>query len=200
MQDPDYNPGLDSPALDDAELQALDTLLATLPSERAMNLEALDGYLTALVAGPVPIAGLRSADWLPPIWGGAEFASAKQRKRAVVLVLRHLHSIDSRLRDDPDAWEPVLSVAETQQAELVDAEDWCIGFLQAVELAPEAWAALFDEPELGPLLRPLVLLGSDEAGADDAEAALLADPIGRDSLGRAAVDAVMRIHARNRSA
>ena len=38
-------------------------------------------------------------------------------------------------------WEPVFSIAEVDGDELVDAEDWCIGFLQAMDLAPEAWAA-----------------------------------------------------------
>ena len=194
MEDPDYNPLLDSPPLSDSELDALDNLLATLPSERAMNLEGLDGYLAALVAGPLALESLRSSDWMPPIWGGAEFASGKQRKRAVVLVLRHLHSIERRLREDPDSWEPVLSIAETREAELVDAEDWCIGFLLAVALAPSAWAPLFEDPELG--LRPLVLLGSDEAGPSAEESALLADAAGRDSLSRAAIAAVVRQYSR----
>ena len=198
MDYPDYNPALDELPLSDEELSALDALLQALPAEAAMNVEALDGYLTALLVGPDGLAGLKSADWLPAVWGGdgadgAPFASNKARKRATTLVLRHLRSIDGQLRDlaeHPERWQPVFSVAEDGDEELVDAEDWCAGFLQAVPLAPEAWGALFDDAALGPALVPLALLGGDEAQLAPADAERLADPRWRDELSRAAMDAV----------
>ncbi len=189
MQYPDYNPALQSAPLDDAELDALDTLLQSLPADNAMNVEALDGYLTALAVGPWK-AFPRSAVWMPAIWGGdgegaGPFASEKQRKRTVVLVLRHLHAIDSTLRTAPETWEPVLSVAETDTSELVDAEDWCAGFLEAVALDPDAWAPAFE----GPLLEPMARLGSDveSEALDDAT---------RDALSRAAIDAIAQLAQR----
>jgi uncharacterized protein len=163
-----------------------------------MNVEALDGYLTALRVGPPGLAALRSADWLPAVWGGdgaegAPFASNKARKRATTLVLRHLRSVDGSLRElaeHPERWQPVFSVAEVGDEELVDAEDWCAGFLQAVPLAPDEWGALFDDPELGPALVPIALLGGDETQLAPADAERLADPRWRDELSRAAMDAV----------
>ena len=198
MDYPDYNPELDDAPLSDEELSALDALLQALPTEAAMNVEALDGYLTALLVGPPGLARLKSADWLPAVWGGdgadgAPFASNKARKRATTLVLRHLRSIDGQLRDlaeHPERWQPVFSVAEDGNEELVDAEDWCAGFLQAVPLAPEAWGALFDDAAFGPALVPLALLGGDEAQLAPADAERLADPHWRDELSRAAMDAV----------
>lgn len=186
MQYPDYNPALQSAPLDDAELDALDTLLQSLPADNAMNIEALDGYLTALAVGPWK-AFPRSAAWMPAIWGGdgegaGPFASEKQRKRTVVLVLRHLHAIDHALRQAPEQWEPVLSVAETDSAELVDAEDWCAGFLEAVALDADAWAPAFE----GPLLEPIALLGGEGDGPELDEAR-------RDELSRAAIDAVQAL-------
>jgi len=198
MDYPDYNPEIDDAPLSDEELSALDALLQALPTEAAMNVEALDGYLTALLVGPPGLARLKSADWLPAVWGGdgadgAPFASNKARKRATTLVLRHLRSIDGQLRDlaeHPERWQPVFSVAEDGDEELVDAEDWCAGFLQAVPLAPEAWGALFDDAAFGPALVPLALLGGDEAQLAPADAERLADPRWRDELSRAAMDAV----------
>lgn len=200
MDYPDYNPDYDTPPLTDAELDALDTLLQALPADSAMNVEGLDGYLTALLVGPPLLARLKSADWLPVVWGGdgegaAPFTSQKQRKRVATLVLRHLHAIDQQLRSDAQAWEPVFSIAETPEREFVDAEDWCVGFLQAVALDPEAWALLFDDADLGPALAPIALLGGDDSQLSEADAERLADPEQRDALSRAVVDVVLRLHA-----
>lgn len=204
MDYPDYNPQLDNQPLSDAELQALDELLQAVPSDSAMNIEGLDGYLTALLVGPPLLQRLRTADWLPAAWGGdgpdgEPFASGRQRKRATVLVLRHLHSIACQLRDEPGQWQPVFSVAEADDgSELVDAEDWCVGFLQAVALAPADWEPLFDEAELGAALVPLVLLGGDEAELAPADRERLADPAQRDELSRAAMDAALLLYRRAR--
>jgi uncharacterized protein len=186
VQYPDYDPQLASAALEDSELDALDAQLQALPSERAMNIEALDGFLTALAVGPWR-AFPRSAAWMPLVWGGdgagaAPFTSEKQRKRTALLVLRHLHAIDAALRTAPERWEPVVSVAETDERELVDAEDWCAGFLEAVALDPEVWAPAFEEP----LLAPIARLGAEdgEPPADEAEL---------DALSRAAIDAVQTL-------
>ncbi len=202
MQYPDYNPAVDAPPLSDAELEALDAVLQSLPSDDAMNVEMLDGYLTALALSPVAIAGRKAAEWLPAVWGGdgdgaAPFDSQKQRKRMVVQVLQHLHAIDVALRRDPEAWEPVFSVAETPGGdEVADAEDWCIGFLQGVALDAEAWGALFDDPSIGPALVPVVVLGGDESQLSPADRQRLQDPAQRDELSRAVADAVVALAAR----
>jgi yecA family protein len=193
---PQYDPSLPDRPLSDDELGKLDETLLSLPSEAAMNVEALDGYLTALLLAPTPVASLPAAQWLPVVWGGdgpdgKPFPSNRKRKDTAVLVLRHLNNIATRLREAPDDWEPVVSVAEVKGQELVDAEDWCIGFLQGAAQDPDGWGPLFDDPALGDVLAPIVLLGGDEAGLSDAERQRLEDPQARDELSRAAVDAVL---------
>jgi uncharacterized protein len=201
---PDYDPAVASPPLADAELEALDRLLQTLPAA-AMNVEVLDGYLTALALSPVPVAGRASATWMPAVWGGdgppaGPFDSQRQRKKAALLVLRQLHAVDRALREDPDRWEPVFSVAtDGDGTELADAEDWCIGFLQGVALDAEAWEPLFDGPETGHLLVPVALLGGDEEAFGPDERARLADAAGRDALSRAVADGIATL-ARHRFA
>lgn len=204
---PDYQPALDSPRLSDEELQALDEQLTGLARDGAMNIEALDGYLTALLLAPTPVAQLRGADWLPAVWGGddpggasaeAPFASGRQKKRVIVGVLRHLHDLDVALHRQPETWEPVFSVAQDGDEELADAEDWCIGFLQATTLDLEGWGALFDDPALGPLLTPVGLLGGDESELPAAERERLADPVHRDALSRALPEAVLALATRVR--
>ena len=201
MDYPDYDPSLRTPPLTDAELDELDALLQDLPADDAMNVEALDGYLTALVTGPGTLAQLRTRDWMPTIWGGdgdgpAPFASGKRKKRAIFLVLRHLHAIDAALADAPDDWQPVFSVAETEDGEFVDAEDWCIGFLAGVALDADAWAPRFDDPELGPALVPLALLGGDDEQLSPADRERLQDAQQRDDLSRAVAEAIPRLRQR----
>jgi len=197
---PQYNPRLDSPALADDELDALDALLAALPE--AMNIEQLDGYLTALLVAPVPLPELPGRHWLPMVWGGgdgddpAPFESNKQRKRLIVQVLRHVRAIDVQLRHDPDRWEPIFSVAERGDGEeVIDAQDWCAGFLTAVDLDREAWAARFDDPQTGPLLVPIGVLGGDESELSPEQAAERNDPMQVDALSRSVLDAVLALAA-----
>lgn len=204
MQYPAFDPHSPDTPLTPQELDELDELLRRLPGESAMNVEAMDGYVTALLLAPTPLPQVPTQHWLPAVWGGdgtaaqggdanAPFTSGRQRKKLIVMVLRHVQSIACRLlrADAPeDAWEPVFSVAEVDGHELADAEDWCIGFLQGVALDPDGWSPVFDDPELGPLLTPIALLGGDDAGLRAEDRERLADPEHRDALSRAAADAV----------
>ena len=52
MDYPHYQPDIADAPLRDEELSTLDAMLQALPNEAAMNVEALDGYLTALLVGP----------------------------------------------------------------------------------------------------------------------------------------------------
>jgi uncharacterized protein len=205
MDYPSYDPKSANTPLTEEELSSLDDQLTNLPSDGSMTLDGMDGFLTALLVGPAPIGA--SADWMPTIWGGdqepapAPFASNQKRKRTTVLVLRHLRSIEAALSGPPDAWEPVFSVAElpgTQGEELADATDWCMGFLAAMDLAPDAWAPLDADPEIGPGLATIAFLGGDidappESGDDSED---MDDPQVRDQLSRAATEVVLKLWAR----
>lgn len=205
MDYPRYDPDSPVTPLTAAELDALDALLLNLPADGAMSLDGLDGYLTALLVGPpAMLATLTTADWLPLVWGGddetgasaaAPFASRRQRKATVVLVLRHLRHLSRLLDEAPDAWEPIFSIAEQGAREWADARDWCTGFLQAVDLMPAAWASAWADPALAPLLRlGGGLDGVMPAGPD--AVADLEDPAVCDRLSRAVPEAVLGLRAR----
>ncbi|MBW8759704.1 MAG: UPF0149 family protein [Burkholderiales bacterium] len=207
MDYPSYDPNSAVTPLSGDELASLDELLATLPSDGAMTLDGMDGFLTALLVGPVPLSSMKTGDWLPMIWGGdqepapAPFASNQKRKRTTVLALRHLRAVQEALSGPPDAWEPIFSIAEvpgTQGDELADATDWCLGFLAATDLAPEAWAPLQSDAEFGPGLATIAMLaGEIEPGGDeDGDADDLDDPHVRDHLSRAVADVALQLWAR----
>lgn len=196
MQYPHYNPASDNRPLADEELNDLDELLAALPADGAMNIEALDGYLAGLLLTPGRhLADLPGAEWLPVIWGGdgepdpAPFVSGKQRKKVMMLVLRHLHSIATAWGQRPEAWEPIFSFAdgETDDVEYADAEDWAAGFLMAVDLAPDAWAPWFEGGETAPLLAPVAALGSPDGALAEASAEA------RDEASRQVPDAMLAL-------
>ncbi len=185
-----------------AELDGLDRLLQTLPADAVMTLDGIDGYLTALLASPAQLLeSLPTAAWLPLVWGGdvdggsevaAPFASKRQRKATVVLVLRHLRHLSEQLKQAPDQWEPIFSVAEQGAQQWVDARDWCAGFLQAVDLRPQAWAAVWNDAALAAALAPLLQLGGGLDGAAVAPAEL-DDPAVFDPLSRSVPDAVLML-------
>lgn len=203
MQYPQYNPASDNRPLSDDEVNDLDELLAALPTDAAMNAEAMDGYLAGLLLTPGrELASLPGEAWLPLVWGGdgepepAPFASGKQRKKVVMLVLRHLQSIATAWAQRPQGWEPIFSFAdgEDEDTEYADAEDWAAGFLMAVDLAPEAWAPWFDHADTAGLLAPIVALGGEAGALAEGSAAE------RDEASRRIPDAMLALWAIRRNA
>ena len=210
MDYPRYDPASPLTPLQPAELDALDRLLQTLPADGVMSLDGVDGYLTALAAGPAALlATLPTAEWLPLVWGGdgpdgnegAEpFTSKRQRKATVVQLLRHLRHVAEALQHADD-WEPIFSMAEKGADEFADASDWCTGFLQAVDLVPSLWedaeAGIWADPAVAPLLQ----LGGGLEGVPtptldaEGEAVNLDDAADVDRLSRAVPDAVLRLRA-----
>ena len=207
MNYPQFDRASNNTPLSDEELEAFDTLLQALPADGAMNIEGVDGYLTAMLLGPAESLDQGpTADWLPLIWGGdgpegEPFASNRQRKRATLFALRHLQAVACQLRDHPKHWEPLFSIVEAKGEEWVDAQDWCTGFLQAVDLQPDAWADWQADEELGPGLAIIALLGGDELpDPDSEEAQALADPAARDAMAREVFAGVLAMHARRYAA
>ena len=196
MQYPTYDPSSPVTPLTAEEIAALDTLLQRLDADTAMSLDGFDGYITAFAIGPQAMRDMPSADWLPLIWGGdpagtdevEPFATKRQRKNTVVLALRHLRHLSVLLHDNADDWEPIFSIAEQGADELADAREWCMGFLQAVDLMPDAWGTAWSDPALAPLLT----LGGGLDGASAREVNL-DDPAACDELSRRVPDAVLRL-------
>jgi uncharacterized protein len=197
---PTYDPKSPVTPLAPEEIAALDMLLQGLPADGAMSLDGVDGFLTALAMGPAALRALPTADWLPLIWGGdaegsddvAPFATKRQRKNTVLFALRHLRHVSHVLHETPQDWEPIFSIAEQGPDEWADAREWCMGFLQAVDLLPSAWDGLWAAPEAAALL----VLGGGLDGVDlPAEPADLDDPAVCDELSRAVPDAVLHLMA-----
>ena len=101
-----------SPYLDDAQIDRLSDLLdqRAVPF-KGFNLEALDGFLSALAVGPTTVP---FEQWQPLVWGGTAPRWGDDAERASVedLLLSHWNMVAARVRygddDLPDHLAPLL--------------------------------------------------------------------------------------------
>ncbi len=89
-----------SDLLDDAKLDRLTDLL----EERAVpfkgfNLEALDGYLSALAVSPETVP---PEEWQPAVWGGKvpRWSDADEAAEVDMLLMSHWRMVEQRVRHD----------------------------------------------------------------------------------------------------
>jgi uncharacterized protein len=171
--------------LSEEELDELDQFLMsdTTPNEK-MRLDALDGYLTAIVIGPTTLV---FDQWFYGIWAADEelmpkFKTEDEAQRVFDLIIRHMNSIITAFEQDPDNIEPIfesLSDDENDQ-EYIDAEMWANGFLSGFELCKKDWKPLIDDPDGAKAFAPIYLLGM--ANVTDEERALTETPEQRETL------------------
>ncbi|TAA36336.1 UPF0149 family protein [Pseudoxanthomonas winnipegensis] len=146
--------------LDDAQIEQLSDLLdqRALPF-KGFNLEALDGFLSALAVSPstVPVE-----EWQPVVWGGKapRWDDAEAAAQAQTLLMGHWNMASARTRHDedslPDHLAPLLWLPEDPELtgeealhedELDVGHDWALGFFTAVELREAEWDQWLDENE-----------------------------------------------------
>ncbi|TWI13402.1 UPF0149 family protein [Aerolutibacter ruishenii] len=142
--------------LDDAQIERLSDLLdqRAVPF-KGLNLEALDGFLSALVVGPEPVA--LPSEWTPIVWGGKppRWDSEDEFAEVQGLLMGHWNMVAARVRygddDLPDHLAPLLWLPEEAEAEHPDeldvGRDWALGFFTGVELREAQWDQWLDENE-----------------------------------------------------
>ncbi|MEA2810200.1 MAG: uncharacterized protein QOJ17_4341 [Rhodospirillaceae bacterium] len=128
----------------------------------ATSIPTLDGYVTAIVAGPVSISPL---DWICPLLaidadafnhgGTPEFA-------AISAVVRRHNDISNTLSTAPHQFEPIHQRKPNGE---VDARPWCLGFHAAMQPRLSAWAPLLDTRNINHgLLRSILRHCVDDHG------------------------------------
>ena len=97
--------------LSDDELQELDNfLLFNVDCDESMTMDMLDGYLHAIVTGPIT---LTPRQWMPGIWGQGDsmmpaVESLEKLNRILELVMRLFNGIIARLEEQPREIYPGL--------------------------------------------------------------------------------------------
>jgi uncharacterized protein len=157
--------------LSDAEIDELDAfLMSDATSDECMDIITLDGFLTALVIGPELVA---PSVWLPLVWGETSepvFESKEQAERIISLLLRRMNTISSMFGENSSGFEPLPYEREVRGTRLWLADDWCFGFMRAIDLSHEAWEPLFNDKTNLVLLVPILMLGTEQ-GLDQIDAA-----------------------------
>lgn len=162
--------------LSDKEFDELDNfLMSDAVGDDGMTMDALHGYLTAIAIGPeqVPLS-----EWLPNVWGQEDggqprFNSDKHAERIINLVARFMNEVAITFEVAPKEFEPLFCVYDLNGKELIDGEAWAWGFWEGMQLRADQWEPIMSSP-VAAMMRPILLLGSDEISEEDAK--LIDDP------------------------
>jgi len=143
-------------------LEKLDLWLQSRTGAAATNLSMLDGFVTAVVAGPV---SMDPPDWICPLLGikvdafnhggTLEFAAIS------AVAVRH-NAIVETLTNAPKTFEPIFARKPNRD---IDASPWCAGFYAAMKLRLSAWAPLRNLADINHgLLLPILFHCVDDQG------------------------------------
>ena len=150
-------PRLNQP-LSDAEFARMAAMLER--SERAMNVEMVDGFFAALICGPGLVG---PSEYLRMIWGGdpiggeTGWRDEAEMQEFFELLMRHWNSVAGVLHSG----EPFLPYLLEDDAGIARANDWAQGFLKGTELRREGWVDLLDDEDHGGLLVPIFALANE---------------------------------------
>jgi uncharacterized protein len=150
MTFPDHQP------LTDAGFDRLGEFLEKCIGGRAMNLEELDGFFTALLTGPDLVM---PSEYLPEVFGGeisetCNFASLAEVNEILGLIMQHWNAVSAALRKG-QGFLPVLLKDEDGTYK---GNDWARGFMRGVDLRKGSWIEFFQEEDRVAYILPMLIL------------------------------------------
>lgn len=142
--------------LTDAELDRLGDFFEGCKGGRAMNIEQLDGFFAALIAGPETVM---PSEYNREVFGGemsetCEFSSLDEAREVLGLMMRHWNTIAGTLLKD-EVYVPLLLEDENGMAH---GNDWARGFMRGMQMRHDGWAELVNDEEHGGCLIPMMML------------------------------------------
>jgi uncharacterized protein len=155
-------------------LDKLDLWLQGRTGAAATNLSMLDGFVTAIVAGPV---SMDPPEWICPLLGievdAFNHGGTPEFAAISAVAVRH-NVIVETLSKAPKSFEPIFARKPNRD---IDAGPWCEGFYAAMKLRLSAWTPLSNPADINHgLLLPVLfhcvdgqgrpMLGPPKQGAD----------------------------------
>ena len=142
--------------LTDAEFDRLGEFLKGCKGGRAMNIEQLDGFFAALIAGPETVM---PSEYYPEVFGGemsdaCEFENLDQANEILGLMMRHWNTIAGMLFKG-EVYVPLLLEDENGVAH---GNDSAYGFMRGMGMCHDGWAELVNDDDNGGCLVPMMML------------------------------------------
>jgi len=142
--------------LTDTELDRLGDFLNGCKGGKAMNVEALDGFFAALIAGPQTVM---PSEYYREVFGGemsdaCEFSSLDEANEILGLMMRHWNDIAGTLFKG-EVYVPLLFEDENGMAH---GNDWARGFMRGMGMRHDGWAELVNDEKHGGCLIPMMML------------------------------------------
>jgi len=142
--------------LTDAELDRLGDFLEGCEGGKAMNIEQLDGFFAALIAGPETVM---PSEYYREVFGGemsdaCEFGSLDEANEILWLMMRHWNTITSTCIGTT-VYVPLLL---KDQDGTVHGNDWARGFMRGMHMRHDGWAELVSDERNGGCLIPIMML------------------------------------------
>jgi len=139
---------IESGPLTDREIEELHAfLLAEDGLENPMDFFTFDGFICAVLSGPSTIM---PSEWLRWVWDqedgeqSPEFASEKQAKRILSLLIGHANVLAFTLIHGPQHYEPLFYAHKIEGRSVPIVDEWCCGYVKGIALDPVGWQPLID--------------------------------------------------------
>jgi uncharacterized protein len=142
--------------LTDAELDHLERFLKNCNGGMAMNIEELDGFLAALIAGPETVA---PSEYMTEVFGSNtseshQFESLEEANEILGLLMRHWNDIAGTL----SRGEVHLPLILEDENGMGLGNDWARGFIRGTRLRRDGWAELLADDDRGGCMIPMLML------------------------------------------
>ena len=122
--------------------------------EGILDISELDGFLTAVVSGPVSVL---PSQWIPQVWGDFEPMWEREQdvQEVMTLLMRHMNAIAVMLMEQPEDFEPIFLERSFEGKNYTIVDEWCEGYMRAVALVADQWE--LDAREMRKLLAPIMV-------------------------------------------
>lgn len=143
-------------SMSDDDLNRLETLLGHPALEgRALALDALQGFVAAVVTSPDPI---EDEEWIEVALDGAPGMPDPDDNIALLRLMRAMRDdVEAELNEGQGLTMQVYPDPDAPDGH--DLETWCAGYMEGVSIAPTPWDEVGDPEEIDELLFPMMVVG-----------------------------------------
>ena len=152
---------MDMQPLSDDELDRLSEFLDGLSSPQAMNIERLDGFFCALIAGPELVM---PSEYWPLVLGqdpadetAPAFESLEHAQEIMGLLQRHWNGIAATLNAG-EIYAPLMLIDENG---VTRGNDWAKGFVEGLELRSNSWQQFLQDDDAASAIIPMFALAHE---------------------------------------